>query len=82
MEEPPQATGPSSGQSREEQGGVMNSIKEQGGLCRGSEEPCDQSREEKAGLCRGSGSGRVAAMLQFRKSLPRPFQVSDTAVLL
>ena len=74
MEEPPQATGPSSGQSREEQGGVMNSIKEQGGLCRGSEEPCDQSREEKDGLW----SERVAAMLQFRKSLPRPFQVSDT----
>ena len=78
MEEPPQATGP----SRAQQGGVMNSIEEQGGLCRGSEEPCDQSREEKAGMCRGSGSGRVAAMLQFRKSLPRPFQVSDTAVLL
>ena len=63
MEGPPQAPGPSSGQSSKEPGAVEV-------LC----------REEPGGLCRGSGSGRLAAMLQLRKSLPRPFKVNATDV--
>ena len=55
----------------------MESREEQGGLCKGSKEPCDQSREEQGGLFRGSGSGRVAAMIQLGKSLPMPFQVMN-----